>query len=294
MSLEYFLKITQSDIEATVAERPTFSQSDSIPEPLPLEIQKWVEIPNIAVAFVDLVGSSKIDFRSHKATSATIYELFTGTLVDTMWLMGADYIDVKGDGVFAIFTGQAACAKAFLATVSFRTACELYIKPLVKTRTNNAVNIMSRSGISFGDTIVKRIGRRGSNNEVWAYRTVNETAKLSSLAEPGRLVIGADAFNILSKSDAITYTCGCETNTTDDDIPRGAKSYVWNQLDSSRLGNSGIKEAYELRCLRWCKNHGAQYFKIIADAFGATFPRLEPPKSSSLNLRLSITPNSKS
>jgi len=193
-----------------------------------------------------------------------------------MALFEADYVAVHGDGVLAVFTGNGACVKAFLASVSFLTACEEYIEPNIKNKTSGRVCVKCRCGVSYGSTIVKRIGRRGSwNNEVWAYRTANETAKLCSLAEPGKLVVNEKAFNRLQGCTEVSLSCGCHVNREHRrKIERkGEKKQLWKELDYEILKNTNIDKAWELQSI-WYPEHGAEYFQKIAVYFDISFSKI--------------------
>lgn len=275
MLLDTFLKETKADITATLNEEPELIPSETIPEQIPLEVQKWLKLDEAAAVFIDMVNSSQIDFATYPNKSATIYEVFTGSLVDTMFSFGADYLDVQGDGVLAVYVGPGACAKAFLAAETFRTICDRNIKPIILKNTDNKITILCRTGINFGKTILKRIGRRGANKEVWAYRTINQTAKLCSIARPDTLVMGDAAYKQLESCREVTHSCGCRRNPNSGAVVYSdEKIHLWNPVSQERLEGCGISAAHELNSF-WCEKHGPEFFDKIATTFKVSFPRLE-------------------
>lgn len=145
-----------------------------------LERPTWVGgDKKYACLFVDLDKSSKISFKKNPITMAKIYDYFTQTLVDVFNhdSFCADYIDIKGDGAFAIYEGEYASYKAFYAAITFRKIFEERIK--TKFQDDEGKNLSCKIGIHKDKILVKKIGKRGDYNEVWAGRLVNNSAKLS-------------------------------------------------------------------------------------------------------------------
>jgi len=271
MSLTSLVETQKEEIEEVVSSEPEIVKSDNIPAYVSLEANKWARIDGVSVAFVDLVNSTQIDFDSQPKMSARIYEAFTGTLVRVMDQFGAAYIDVKGDGVFAIFDGKHSPVKAFLAAETFRTICEWHIRPKIYSKTNGRVVIQCRAGISYGTTIVKRIGlRREKNNEVWAYKTVNESSKVSRLASPGQLVVSAKVYEAITVSEKIKISCGCDGNGNPSLL---GKTNLWEAVDL--FSDSG----YLLKSL-WCKIHGDEYLDSIIEEFELELPKLNSSKAA--------------
>jgi class 3 adenylate cyclase len=129
--------------------------------------------------FIDLNKSSKMSFKKHPKTMAKIYDYFTQNIVDVFNNsdFAADYIDIKGDGAFGIFEGEYASYKAMYAAISFKCLFDEKIKTKFKDDENN--NLSCKIGIHKDKILVKKIGKKGDYNEVWAGRLVNNSAKLS-------------------------------------------------------------------------------------------------------------------
>jgi len=129
--------------------------------------------------FIDLNKSSKMSFGKLPKTMAKIYDYFTQNIVDVFNNLDftADYIDIKGDGAFAIFEGENASYKAFYTAITFKELFDKNIK--IKFQDDEGNNLSCKIGIHKDKILVKKIGKRGDYNEVWAGRLVNNSAKLA-------------------------------------------------------------------------------------------------------------------
>ncbi len=261
--LNELLQIESDDITDTLMQKVELINRDSLPafNSVPLEKQKWIQLNGIAVLFIDMVNSTQIDFDNHPRKSANIYEVFTGELIDILYTFEANRIEIQGDGVFAVFDCGNPTIHALLAAVTYRTICDRFIKPQILISTGGKVTIECRAAICTGPTIVKRIGRRGINNEVWAYRTVNKTSKLCRLANKGSLAIDENSYVQISKCEDAILSCGC-----DQEVYTGNRFSLWKNIDEARLNAIGIPKAYELKSL-WCKVHGDECFGKISSFF---------------------------
>ncbi len=127
--------------------------------------------------YIDLNGSSKKSFKSQVQTMAKIYDYFTQNLVDVFSKFNAEYIDIKGDGAFAIFEGEKASYRAFYAAITFKELFDLHISQKFEDAEGNRLGC--KIGIHKDKILVKKIGKRNNYNEVWAGRVVNNAAKLA-------------------------------------------------------------------------------------------------------------------
>jgi hypothetical protein len=96
---------------------------NKIPDTAQIPIENpayWLKIPDVIACFVDMEGSTKLSATQHDQSTAKVYRYFTNTAIRIFHEFQSPYIDVKGDGVFALFD----CDKiytALAATVSFKT-----------------------------------------------------------------------------------------------------------------------------------------------------------------------------
>ena len=150
------------------------------------------------------------------------------------------FFDIKGDGAFGIYEGENAAFKALAAAVTFKSFFENHIRPKFK---DIYPNFNCKIGIHQDKILVKKIGIRGDNNEVWAGRVVNNAAKLSSLSKSIReknmidpsyaiLVISEKIYPILhEKYDHAVMSCHHDLKTWK---PGNPIQNVWHEFDISQ------------------------------------------------------------
>lgn len=226
------------------------------------ETNKWLRINGPICVYADMANSTQMSATNHPTSTAKIYRFYTNTAVMLFNSLGASYIDIKGDGVFAMFDGTKP-HMALVAAVSFKTFFADVFKVHVNEFTKNKVNIGNHIGIDQRTILVKKLGlrkygqRSDKQNEVWAGRTVNMAAKLGALYSDNRIVVSDRFFNNLSHPGAI-YSCGC---------PDGDKDRLWRELDLSDDENFDFDEAYYLPdYCNWCKEHGSQTLRDVMSA----------------------------
>lgn len=232
-----------------------------------LEKSKWLggEGENFVCLGIDLDASSKLSARKDPETMAKLYEYFTQNIVEILSLdsIKADYIDIKGDGVFGIYQEPNAIERAFVAGVTFRTVFDKVIKEKFPQ-----VGLSCKSAMCVDSLLVKKIGNRKFNNEVWAGRLVNNTYKLMKVSDKAREEGKASekdslfiiSSNIYEHLDVRHYnyavmSCGC--NTAD-----GQPRLLWDKLDVSADEDIVGNTAYFLKSI-WCDSHGDEYAENI-------------------------------
>jgi len=217
---------------------------------------KWLKINNVICVYVDMKNSTKLSASHHAGTTARAYTLFTGTAIRLFKEFGASYIDIKGDGVFALFNQDKVHA-AFASAVTFKTFIKEEFTPKVanKTQVDTGVHI----GIHQATLLVSKIGLRKSasrgdmHNEVWAGKTVNMASKLASLSESNEIHV-SDKYYSKLKSNKALYSCEC-----DDPV------LLWEEVDITNDDKFSFNKAMVLRSV-WCKKHGAAYLTEIVNA----------------------------
>ena len=239
--------------EETVIFHKTVSvtQRNAIPDTKQIPIENpvhWLKIPNVICCFVDMEGSTKLSASSHDTSTASVYRYFTQTATKVFSEFEAPYIDVKGDGVFALFE-QNKPYSALAATVSFKSFVYDYFTPKVKEKTG--LEIGGHFGIDQKTLLVRKLGlkfyngRTDRQNEVWAGKPVNMAAKLASLSTDNKLWVSDRYFKNLKDEKAI-YSCGC---------PNEKKDGLWQKEDVSGDAKFDFDVAYSLGS-NWCKKHG--------------------------------------
>lgn len=219
---------------------------------------KWLKVKDVICVYVDMKNSTMFSASHHAATTGRIYTLFTGTAVRLFKSFDAQYIDIKGDGVFALFNFDQVYT-AFASAVTFKTF--VVDEFLNKAKSISKVHTGVHVGIDQSTLLVSKIGLRkhasrgDMHNEVWAGKTVNMASKLASLADENEIFVSPRFYeNLKSRKAKYSCTCGKES-----------PSLLWEKVDLSNDNRFSFSEAHVLKSA-WCKNHGAEYLQAIIDA----------------------------
>ena len=223
---------------------------------IPIENRKhWLRIPEVICVFVDMRGSTRLSAETYDESTAGAYQLFSGTAVRLFSEFEAPYIDVRGDGVFALFD-QNQPFRALAAAVTFKTFAAKVFTP--KIRDTTGVDVGAHLGIAQRTVLVRKLGfkryrgRSDRQNEVWAGKPVNMAAKLSGSADVGEMLVSENYYEEIDHSLA-RMSCGCK-----DGEYTGEKKHLWEEVDLSDDDRFDFDTAYLLES-RWCENHGEEY-----------------------------------
>lgn len=232
-------------------------EKNSIPatQDIPLNVARWLKVYDVICVFVDMKNSTTLSAASHERSTARSYQLFTGTAIRLFDAFEAPYIDVKGDGVFALFNSDQPY-RALAAAVSFKTFAKVSFTPRIQDRTGQPVG--AHIGIDQKTVLVRKLGmmqregRTDRQNEVWAGKPVNMAAKLASIGENDDLLV-SDRFYRLITDDTARLSCGC---------PSGEKKDLWSEIDVSDNTIFDFEKAYKLTT-HWCKIHGTDFCNAL-------------------------------
>src|SRR5690606_29953848 len=149
------------------------------------------QIPDVICVFVDMINSTQMSASTYSKSTASIYNYFTETAIRIFHEIETPYIDVKGDGVFALFNSNQV-NKAIAGAVLFKTFIREEFSPRIKSKYD--LNVGCHCGIDQKTLLVKRFGlkrtggRTDRQNEVWAGKAVNMAAKLASLSQENEIL----------------------------------------------------------------------------------------------------------
>lgn len=217
--------------------------------------QRWLTIPNVISVFVDMIDSTRLSALKNTRNTARAYQLFTGTAVYLFHEFDAPYIDVRGDGVFGLFN-QNQLYRALAAAITFKTFVEVEFMP--RLRNDAKIELGAHIGIDQGTVFVHRIGlkrqgdRTDRQNEVWAGKPVNMSAKLAGKAEAGQLLVSDRYFSRI-KHELVPKLCGC---------PGNKKADLWTPLPLKNDSRFDFQTAHCLK-MSWCKTHGEEHCNAI-------------------------------
>lgn len=223
-----------------------------------IEKAEWNKVENVVAIFADLKNSTIISNRKIKRVYAKFLESIGYPFSKICKLFDAKFIDIKGDGGIALFQGQYAEIKAFLAAETYKTFQEQYIKPIFKKNYN--VNYSFGIGIAKGDLLVKKVGSRNYSFFVWAGDTINNAALISkdvkeidSNTNTSKIGISSEIYESLSNpkfEEYLIYSCGC---------PNGNKELLWKE----RHLKNGKGMKYKYIESNWCNEHGEEYLNKV-------------------------------
>lgn len=258
-------KSEEYEQEIIIDTRTSIPDSDDIPirndnkERLP----KWIKVPDVISVYVDMVDSTKLSATKHDKSTAKVYEYFTDSAIRIFHAFGASYIDIKGDGVFALFNSNQV-HRALCAAVTFKTQARDKIIPEIRKKTG-IDSIGTHMGIDQKTVLVKKIGlqhheshENKRHNEVWAGAPINMSAKLASKSSDGQLIISDRFFSKITSPKA-KKTCGCRGEKY-----TGEFCDVWQEEYISDPKFNFDKIYIGTSC--WCKIHGEEYCTEIMNA----------------------------
>lgn len=238
------------DLGRTVQQVNAVPDTDEIPSTS--KPRHWLRIPDVTCVFVDMKGSTKLSASTADRATAGAYQLFTGTAVRIFDALDAPYIDVRGDGAFALFDrGQE--YRALVAAVTVKTfSYEIFI-PTVRAATQ--LEIASHIGVDRKTVLVRKIGMRTGNsrtdrqNEVWAGKPVNMAAKLAGLADAQGLWVSDRFFEMIPDDRA---RISCESGVS-----------LWETRDVAGDDRFDFDVAQAIKTNGWCKTHGRDYVETL-------------------------------
>jgi len=242
---------------------------ESIPseEDMSLDVGKWYRIRNVVCLYVDMKGSTQLTSEKYINTSAKMYEIFTGGLIKVLKQeeFRAHFIDIKGDGGFALWKEKYGSVRALLVAVTFKTFVEKYLKKFVKNSITDW-EIESKIGITKGIVLVKRVGERNTKDKkynwaVWAGKPVNVSAKLSDVSKGDTVLTTDDVFQDFSRPielyNYLILSCGC---------PNNEKVNLWKE--KPELEEKFSAKIWELKS-KWCDTHGEEYINKALEIIDA-------------------------
>jgi class 3 adenylate cyclase len=216
----------------------------------------WKRIRDVVAVVVDLKDSTRMSFRNHPQTSARVYEAATGNCARIVETFSPEFVDIQGDGLFALYHGEKAYERALCAGITLKTFSERHLVPEIGrmpgSMSENVPDTGLKVGMASGVLAVKKVGVRGEAEPVWAGRPVNWASKCAGRANAHELIATDTVFRHFEGNDYVTHSCGC---------PNGSLSELWSEAVVEKLP----EEAARCRVLRtsWCTHHGDEFCKAI-------------------------------
>ena len=255
---------TQSDLGVQI------TRYNDVPETGPVNKGVWYQIPDVTVVFADLKRSTELSAVTRANTAAYAYTYFIRAMTVILGRFGAKYIDIQGDGIFGLFSGQNSTFFSAACAITMKTQVQREVAPRFARDTSTDWKLTAGIGIDHGTLLVRRLGlRRTKQNEVWAGKPVNMAAKLSSVAGPDQMAVADRVFRQYEAASrlrrrALIWSCGCDGYVQGDglDVPSGETPNLWvKKLTPVDLGLD-FEHHYKLSS-EWCVIHGSEFCETI-------------------------------
>ncbi len=167
--MDYVKVINELYSEITNSGNIKFEKCNTInTDNIRLETNKITVIDNVTCVFVDMENSTKMAMGEIKEAINTQIP-YIRALVEIFQLRNAKYIDIQGDGGFALFDGDNSRSDG------------VYVAAMINTLFNKKLNMNIRIGIDCETVYVKKAGKRGENKEIWLGRPVCLASKLCNI-----------------------------------------------------------------------------------------------------------------
>lgn len=260
MDLDVELSELLDDLEAkavdALEEHVTLEERNEIPalEEIRYEVPRWMRIDDVVAVVADLKNSTHFNTGRNETTIARFYEAYMQQLVDAIAAFYPAFIDIQGDGLFALFDGDMRYERALSGGVTMKTWVELRLMPtLTKKFGASLPETGLKVGASSGPLFVKKVGIRGDTEPIWAGRPVNWAAKCAQQAQAGDMIVTESVWEHLKHNDYVTHSCGCGDD--------GRPTPLWTDIEVERLPE-GRRRGHLLRT-NWCVTHGSEYCDAI-------------------------------
>lgn len=234
------------------------------PSKLALETPRWKKIENVVVVATDLKGSTRISYSKQDQVGARVYQAASGNCARIFQRFGAQFVDIQGDGLFAIFHGERAVQRAMAAAFTLKSFSARDLARLIDEHLGKNVpegfETGLKIGIDTGTLLAKRIGVRGEHNEpVWAGKPVNYATRCAQAADRHELIITDRFYELIKDNDYAAYSCGCQWGLNEDNewVRTGeiVPAPLWGAKEVETLGDHSSCKTFPGACW-WCTVHG--------------------------------------
>lgn len=254
---ELFALLDDLEEEAREAleETVTLDERTEIPDldEIKSEVPRWIRVDDVVAVVADLKNSTAFNTARNEKTIARFYEAYMQQLVDAVAAFAPAFIDIQGDGLFALFDGQRRYERAFASGVTMKTFVQSRLLPKLTAKLDEVPETGLKLGVSSGPVFVKKVGIRGDREPIWAGRPVNWAAKCAQAAEADELIVTQSVWDKIGPSDFVRYSCS-HTST-------GTPEELWTRVEVERLPE-GKRTCHKLRS-NWCTEHGSDFCDAI-------------------------------
>jgi class 3 adenylate cyclase len=233
-------------------------ETDHLPtlDEMYVQARKWRRVKNVVAVSADLKDSTSLNFEKYVNTSARLYEAATGSAVAVFTRFSPGFMQIQGDGMYALFHGERALERAFCAAVSLKTFSARHLVPMIHDLFSDSFPETGyKLGMASGIVAVKKVGVRGTNEPVWAGKPVNWATKCAQKADRHELVVTQAIYDKLGENDYVSHSCGCGSSD-------GSPAPLWSEVSVDKLGKHSQCRKLESA---WCETHGDSFCRAILD-----------------------------
>lgn len=214
---------------------------------------EWHRLSDVVAVMVDLKSSTNLAKGKKAPSVASIYDAGVGGVVEIFGAFDADFVDIQGDGGFALFWGDLRYERAMTAAITTRSFSDDFATQL-KKKWGTSPETGFKVAIASGPVLVKLLGlprHLDLQEPVWAGRPVNYAAKAAQQTEPDALLVTASVWDAIENNDYIAFSCGCNSTP----------ALLWSDYELEKIPDD---EMYgkSLRT-KWCLKHGEDFCVAI-------------------------------
>ena len=289
---EKFLSDLDAQVRSELANKPEVVDATSSFDvsTLPIEARRWIRIHDVVAVFGDLQNSSRLGSGKHAASTASIYKAAIGSMSKIFDRFDADFVQLQGDGGFALFWGNLRYERAVCAGITLRTFSRGIFEGHLERKWPDAPETGFKVGIASGRTLVKRVGiprNLEMQEPVWSGNAVNFAAKASQSVDRDDLLVTRSVWDYISDNDYFTISCGCQNGE-----PGHNPSPLWTDFTIEKIQpDDPERDGRSLKSV-WCTTCGESFVSAILsghkkrpDVESARAEDLRQRKVAALNMK---------
>jgi class 3 adenylate cyclase len=219
----------------------------------------WHRLTDAVAVVFDLKSSTNLEAGRSPASTASIYDAGVGGVVKIFNTFDADFVDIQGDGGFALFWGDGAYERALCAAITVRKFSWDFANQL-EAKWPNAPTTGFKIGVASGPVLAKLVGLERHldlQEPVWAGRPVNFAAKAAQQQDDAdHISITASVWDAIESNDYLTFSCGCVGGE-----PLQSVSALWFNIELEKIPTS--EKFGQSLGTTWCDVHGDEFCSAI-------------------------------
>lgn len=223
---------------------------------LAITARRWHKLKDLVCVVADLKGSTKLGIGKHDTSTARIYQAATGGVVDIFDKFQADFIQIQGDGVFALYWGEMRNERAICSGITIKSF-SLSLVERLENRWPALPETGYKVGIAANRVLVKKVGtpRNPAQQEpIWAGKPVNYATKCAQSADRNELIVTGSFWDRIENNDYLTMSCPCG---------EGPSATIWSNVEIEKIPESDNDRYGRVLTSAWCKTHGKEFCDAV-------------------------------